>query len=141
MAKDTVLGALIDFFKHCPVLTEETINADNLPEEAPEYCIYAVPCKPVVTAYVDGSGIYQYLFVVAGREIYGDSDDNLDNAEKYEEIVDWIEAENKAQRLPKLSDGKEAQKIEVLTNGYVFDNEIDKAQYQIQCRLKYYKEP
>lgn len=141
--KDTIIGAIIKWFETCPTLQEikpdTEINADNLPENAFEYCIETVPCDPVITSYVDGSAIKQYLFLFAGREVFGDNTDNLSNSAIYEEVADWIEEQTKAKILPALPKGMEAQKLDVLTNGYVLDNDETKARYQIQCRLVYYK--
>ena len=36
--------------------------------------------------------------------------------------------------------GKTIKKIEAITCGYVFDTELDKAKYQIQCRIIYKQE-
>ena len=41
--------------------------------------------------------------------------------------------------LPEMDKGKRAIKIQALTNGYVFNADATKAQYQIQCQLIYYQ--
>ena len=146
--KHTIIGAVVRFFEGCPVLAarepapaneELEVNADNLPEEVQEYCIEAVPCKPVLRQYIDGSAIKQFEFVFASREAFGATPDNLGNSAFYEEVADWLENQSKAGNLPALPKGLEAQKLEVLTNGYVLDADETKARYQIQCRLRYYQ--
>lgn len=147
--KDTIIGAIVKYFEGCPVLTErepapanddpEVINVDNLPEQVQEYCIETVPCKPVLRAYVDGSAIKQIEFVFASREAFGVPLDNLGNSAFYESVADWLEDQSNAGNLPELPKGLEAQKLEVLTNGYVMDSDETKARYQIQCRLRYYQ--
>lgn len=146
--KDTIIGAVVKYFEGCPVIVERDpvpaneepeVNADNLPEEIQEYCIEAVPCKPVLRQYVDGSAVRQLEFIFASREAFGASLDNLGNSAFYEEVADWLETQSRAGNLPELPKGLEAQKLEVLTNGYVFDADETKARYQIQCRLRYYQ--
>lgn len=146
--KDTIIGAVVKFFEGCPVLTERDpvsannepeVNADNLPEETQEYCIEAVPCNPVLRQYVDGSAVKQFEFIFASREAFGAIPDNLGNSAFFEAVADWLEAQSRAGNLPDLPKGLEAQKLEVLTNGYVMDAEETKARYQIQCRLRYYQ--
>lgn len=146
--KDTIIGAAVKYFEGCPVLTEREpapanagleVNADNLPEEIQEYCIEAVPCKPVLRQYVDGSAVKQFEFIFASREAFGAIPDNLGNSAFFEAVADWLEAQSRAGNLPVLPKGLEAQKLEVLTNGYVMDADETKARYQIQCRLRYYQ--
>lgn len=138
MAKDTIIKSIREFLEACPVI-QERINLENLGDKTPEYCVETVPCNPVIKGYVDGSAKKQYLFVFAGREVFGDDIDNLTNSEFYEEIADWIEEQNNSGNLPQLDGKLEAQSLKVLTNGYVFANDETKARYQIQCRLTYYK--
>lgn len=142
MAKDTIIQSIIDFFKSCPLIGAEDGNADvvadNLKSDIPGYCIETVPCNPIVAQYVDGSAQMQYLFVFASREYFGANEENLENSKFFENVAEWISQQNYVGNLPALSKQKEAQKIDVLTNGYVIDNDEKKARYQMQCRLKYY---
>ena len=65
---------------------------------------------------------------------------NLDNIGFYEHFSDWLEEVSKAGDFPELDAGKTIKKIEAITCGYVFDTELDKAKYQIQCRIIYKQE-
>ncbi|MGN0441558.1 MAG: chloramphenicol resistance protein [Acutalibacteraceae bacterium] len=138
MARDTIITSIREFLETCPVI-QERIKLENLGEDTPEYCVETVPCNPVVKEYVDGSAKKQYLFVFAGREVFGDDIDNLTNSEFYESVAEWIEDQDCIGNLPQLGGKLEAQSLTVLTNGYVFANDETKARYQIQCRLTYYK--
>ena len=42
--------------------------------------------------------------------------------------------------LPELPDGMEAEELEVLSPGYIFDGAMENARYQISLRLLYVKE-
>lgn len=139
MAKDTIIKSVREFFETCPAVQDRIVNLENLGENAAEYCIETVPCDTILKSYVDGSARKQYLFVFAGREVFGEDIDNQSNAEFYEAVEKWIDEQNRQGNLPILPGSLEAQKLQVLTNGYVFDSDETKARYQIQCKLIYYK--
>jgi len=145
MPKDTIIKSITDWFEQSPVLRERIntnangVNVDNLPENDREYCIEAVPCDPVVRAYVDGSAKKQYMFVFAGREVFGEKLDNLSNSEFYENVANWIDEQADNGGLPQLPEPLETTKLTVTSCGYVIDSEESKARYQIQCRLEYYQ--
>ena len=42
--------------------------------------------------------------------------------------------------LPLIDNRRKAEKLEVTSNGYAFQTDVDKAQYQIQLRLIYIEE-
>nr|DAZ26039.1 MAG TPA: Minor capsid protein from bacteriophage [Caudoviricetes sp.] len=137
----SIIEALQKYIKACPLLKSGKINVDNLAAEPVRYCIESVPCQPVIRRYVDGASVNQYIFVLASRECYGQEvRQNIDNSAFYEQLVEWIEEQNKTGNLPKLGDGRTAQRIEILSSGYLFDATSDTAQYQLQMRLIYYKQ-
>lgn len=138
----TIFESIRKFISTCPYLNEfaQGIGVDFLNEEATSYSIEEVPANPIIKRYIDGSSIRQLIFIFSSREAYGaDAFINLDNIGFYEKFYSWIEAQNLNKNLPQI-DGGEALKIEALTNGYAFDTDIDKARYQIQCKLTYFKE-
>ena len=63
----------------------------------------------------------------------------MDVAGFYENFSEWLERCSLKGDLPELGEGKEAKKIQALTNGYVLNADETKAQYQIQCQLVYYQ--
>lgn len=138
----TVLESVRKFISTCPHLREfaQGIGVDFLSEEATSYSIEEVPANPIVKKYIDGSSIRQFIFIFSSREAYGsDAFINLDNIGFYEKFYSWIEEQNLNKNLPEIKCGKSV-KIEALTNGYAFETDIDKARYQIQCKLTYFKE-
>lgn len=138
---NTIILALFDWFDHAEVLSPDyDLNVDNLGEEAQQYSIEVVPCKPIITKYADGSSKNQYLFIFASRENYSEDEiNNMKNLEFYEKLEEWIENQSLSNKLPELPDGLTPQSVEVLSSGYVMDNDTKTARYQIQCRLKYIK--
>ena len=138
---DTIIQALFRWFESCEILSIDTeLNVDYLGEEAQQYCIEVVPCSPVIRRYADGSTKNQYLFIFASREYYSEDEcNNMKNLEFYEELEGWIENQSIRDKLPSLPAGDTPLSVEVLSSGYVMDNDTKTARYQIQCRLKYVK--
>ncbi|WP_195337065.1 chloramphenicol resistance protein [Paraclostridium bifermentans] len=139
----TIIESIRSFIKQCPFLEEfdgaVRIGVDYLDSEATTYSIEKVPCNPIIKKYVDGSSKRQEQFIFSSRESYGeDIFKNLDNINFYEKFASWIEENNDNENLPIL-DNKEALSLELTSNGYAFQTDIDKAQYQIQMRLEYFK--
>lgn len=137
-----MLNAIFEYFKSCPLLNGRKISIDYLGHEAIEYSIDIPPFeKDYKPAYVDGGGLKQFVFIFGSREYYGtDVMQNLENSGFYNNLVEWVEAQNKLENLPLLTSGKTAQRIEIDTPGYLFDSEERTARYQVQMRLVYYEE-
>lgn len=135
-----IIESIRNYIKTCPYLSEfsKGINVDFLDENTVSYSIEDVPAKPILKKYVDGSSKRQHLFIFTSRESYGsDVFQNIENSGFYEDFSNWIELKNNKGELPILEVDKESIKIETLTTGYAFETSIDKARYQIQCRLIY----
>lgn len=137
----SLVNDLRNYFLSCPLLKENSaLNVDFLSVDGIEYSIDTVPTETTIERYVDGSRLCQYSFVFASRENYNaDSLQNIENIAFYEKLEAWINQNNLKRNLPKLLDGT-AQKIEVTTAGYLFDENMTTARYQIQCRLIYIQE-
>lgn len=137
----SLVNDLRNYFLSCPLLKENSaLNVDFLSVDGIEYSIDTVHTETTIERYVDGSRLCQYSFVFASRENYNaDSLQNIENIAFYEKLEAWINQNNLKRNLPKLLDGT-AQKIEVTTAGYLFDENMTTARYQIQCRLIYIQE-
>lgn len=136
-----IIDSIRKYIKTCPHLNEfaEGINVDYLDDNATAYSIEEVPCEPIIKRYVDGSSKRQYQFIFASMESYGaDVLQNIDNSGFYEDFANWLDEQNSLNNLPKL-ELKEALRIEATTTGYAFQTDVDKARYQIQCRLIYFQ--
>lgn len=138
----TIIESIRNYIRECPYLDEfnKGINVDYLGENTTSYMIEEVPAPSIIKKYIDGSSVRQYLFVFASREIYGnDVIQNIENSGFYEDFANWLEEQTFAENLPILDRNKEARSIEATTSGYLFNVEMDKASYQIQCRLTYFQ--
>lgn len=137
---DTIIEALYDFFADCEFINGDRIHIDYLPEKAIQYSIDVVPCKPVIKQYVDGSAKKQYLFTFGSREYYSaELAQGIANSGFYEKLSDWIAEKSKSGDLPKLKNGKEALRLDVISSGYAIDSDTDNARYQLQCKLTYFE--
>lgn len=136
----TIIESVRDFLKGCPLLSDGKINVDFLPEAAATYSVDVTPVNPVLKSYIDGSSLRQFVFTFSTRTYYGDIvRQQLDNLCFFERFAEWIEAQNRARRFPKLGEGRTVRKLEVTTSGYVFATDTDTAKYQIQYRLTYFQ--
>lgn len=142
MAKaDSIIDALEKYFIGCELLKDGALRVDYLGEKPVEYIIEVLPCDPVVKRYLGGSTVRQYLFAFGSREFYSQERlQNIQNSAFYERLADWVETRSMSGVLPELPDGMEAQQLEVVSSGYLFDGSMTNARYQIQLRLLYFKE-
>lgn len=142
MAKaDSIIDALEKYFIGCELLKDGALRVDYLGEKPVEYTIEVLPCDPVVKRYLGGSTVRQYLFAFGSREFYSQERlQNIQNSAFYERLADWVETRSMSGVLPKLPDGMEAQQLEAVSSGYLFDGSMTNARYQIQLRLLYFKE-
>nr|DAS83765.1 MAG TPA: Minor capsid protein from bacteriophage [Caudoviricetes sp.] len=138
----TVIESLREYFDGCPLLKADAkLNLDYLGLEDVEYGIYSEPVNPIIKKYVDGDELKQHTFVFAVKNLMSDSYiTQLENISFFDKFIQWIEENNKQRNLPKLEGKRQAQRLEILTNGYLIAQDEGKAQYQIQMRLIYKEE-
>ena len=138
---DTIIQSLWDYFLACPLMCDRKINVDFLPEKSLEYSIDTTPATEIIKQYVDGSSVRQYLFVIRSVQDYGsDVLQNIANSGFFEYLSNWLEEQTRKKNFPTLPSGKEPQKIEAQSTGYLFVSGPDTGKYQIQCRLQYFQE-
>ena len=65
---------------------------------------------------------------------------NIANSSFYEDFAAWVEAQDAAGSFPELPKGMHAEQLTVLSSGYLFDESMQNARYQIQLELIYHKE-
>ena len=115
------------------------INVNYLADDDNSFSIEEVPAQTIVKKYVDGSSIRQYQFIFTSKEPYSEEIlQNIDNSSFYEDFANEIEEKNSKGDLP-LLDNLEVRSIEVTSNPYCVRATEDKAIYQINLNLKYFK--
>ena len=142
MAKaDSIIDALEKYFIGCELLKDGALRVDYLGEKPVEYTIEVLPCDPVVKRYLGGSPVRQSFFAFGSGDFSSHERlQNIQNSAFYELLADWVETRSMSGILPELPDGMEAQQLEVVSSGYLFDGSMTNARYQIQLRLLYFKE-
>ena len=115
-----------------------TIGVDALDNEIDNFSIDFLPSKRVLKTYLNGTTERQQLFVLAGRFAY--NNDNSVVLNFFNDLEQWIESNNNADTLPELTGKQIAEKVEVLSNGYLINQNGSEARYQIQLRLLYREE-
>lgn len=134
----TNIEAIRTYFQNCPLLADNKINIDGLPDADLEYSIDIVPANPVIKSYVDGSSLRQVVFVLASRNPYGpDVSLAIQTSGFYEKLSEWLESQTRLKQLPALGEGRAAQSIEAQTDGYLYSADRTTARYQIQLRMLY----
>ena len=134
-----IIESVRNYLLTCPLLNDSRVNIDWLGAEPAEYSIDGSPVNPIVKRYADGGTIRQFNFVFSSVEAYGqDVLNNIENSGFYEDFAEWLEKQNKTKILPEMDNRRKAIGIEALNTGYLFENTVDRARYQIQCRLLYY---
>ncbi len=141
MAVKSIMDGIADYFLRCPLLKDGVFRVDALGPDPVEYTIETGVFDPVIQRYIDGSSERQYQFQFGSREFYSmDRLQNIENSTFYEDLAEWVEEQSINGILPELPDGMEAEELEVLSPGYIFDGAMENARYQISLRLLYVKE-
>ena len=97
--------------------------------------------KDPIETYIDGSSDRRYQFNFGSREYYNmDRLQNIANSTFYEDFANWVEAQEAAGNFPELPEGMHPEQLSVLSSGYMFDESMRNARYQIQLELIYHKE-
>ena len=135
----SVLEGLRAYFYICPLLAKGQIRMEYLGAKKSGYSLESTPADPVYKQYASGDYLGQLLFVLASREEYGPEDRlAIESCGFYERLSNWVAEQNSSGILPELPDGKQAQRVELTTQGYAYTNDVRTARYQIQGRLIYY---
>lgn len=135
----SIIESIRTYFLDCPYLKDDVrLNIDFIGDNPIEYGIYSEPTVPVLKKYVDGDELKQFNFMFITRtEMSGDLITQLDNSAFFDNLVEWVQLQNRNKNYPQIEGNRYPIKIEVNNNGYMSSNNIDSAVYQIQMSLKY----
>ena len=142
MSNKKIIEAIREYIGNlsCMSTFANAINVNYLSDDDDSFSIEEVPCNPVIKKYVDGSSIRQYQFIFTSKEPYSEEIlQNIDNSTFYEDFANEIEKKNNNSIFPPIGEGLKAKSIEVISNPYCVRVTEDKAIYQINLNLKYYK--
>lgn len=138
---NSIIEGVSDFFMGCPLLKEGAFRVDALGDQPIEYIIETGIFSPVIETYIDGSSDRRYQFNFGSREYYDlDRFQTIANSTFYEAFANWVEAQDAAKNFPEMPKGMHPEKMRILSPGYLFDESMRNARYQIQIEIIYHKE-
>lgn len=130
------------WFRNCPALAEGSrFRMDYLAENPTEYALYAVPSQINYRENILGEEVPDDIqtvnYIFASKENYGaDTEQNLANLGFYDEVIDWILAQNTERNFPAINEGRIKSIVPTLT-AYPAQIGSDVAKYQIQLKITY----
>jgi len=141
---DTIIEALFDYFDSSPLMTDNRLNVDYLPEDTGqagiEYAIATSPTDEVITTYRNGGARCRYPFIISSVNDYGpDARQNIANTGFSETLAKWLREQSRLRNLPELPEGYTARSIRALGSGFLYQPDADAGKYQIQCEMEYYR--
>lgn len=148
MTEKPTIAALRAWLKTCPLIAEEqqatgaAFRIAGLDEEATAFSIEDSPGDPVITEYFSGRDMAKnYLFL--SRREYGEADVlTVQNSGFFEQLTDWVMAQNDCHHLPDLSGcggNKQPLGVSVTSTGYIVTSSAGSCRMQMQLRLTYYQ--
>ena len=143
-AKPTI-AALRAWLKTCPLIAEEqeatgaAFRIAGLDEDATAFSIEDSPGDPVITEYFSGRDMAKnYLFL--SRREYGEADVlTVQNSGFFEQLTDWVMAQNDCHHLPAMEAPRQPLSVSVTSTGYIVTSSAGSCRMQMQLRLTYYQ--
>ena len=135
----TFAQGFYEYFRGCPLFDKQNRMNFNYRGVAPaEYNIIAPPAGQPIKQYLSGSTICEKPVTISSVVSYGpDARVQIQNSAFFETFSDWIREQNASRNFPETPEGTYPVKLECVTDGYLYTNEENTAQYQIQLKLTY----
>ena len=146
MSEKATITAMREWLKTCPLIAEEqsengaAFRISGLsPEPVAEFSIEDSPGDPIITEYISGWEMAKnYLFL--SRREYSEVDAvSIQNSGFFEQLTEWVLAQNDRHHLPRLDGRKEALRVSVTSSGYIVTASAGSCKMQMQLRLEYYQ--
>lgn len=137
---DDIQRALIDWIGECPYIeSDEQILTDLLgPSSMPGYAISATGSE-ITKRYIRSGNDFQNTFALYARFRGKENAQRQKNARFLQNFMSWVLSRNQSKYFFPILNGN-VQSIET-SNGMLFDAEENgDAIYQVQIKLKFYKE-
>mgnify|MGYP001005606420 CR=1 FL=1 len=142
MAVSETTDNLRQWLRSCPALDDTNrFGVDYLTQDVTEYALYSSPSPVKTKIDILGNVLYNNIqelnFVFASREPYSvDVLQNLQNLGFFDEVRNWIFAQNTVKNFPDISEG-EVISLLPSTTQFIFEAGADNARYQIQLKITY----
>lgn len=139
------IAALRAWLKTCPLIAEEqeatgaAFRIAGLDEDATAFSIEDSPGDPEITKYFSGRDMAKnYLFL--SRREYGEADVlTVQNSGFFEQLTDWVMAQNDCHHLPAIEAPRQPLGVSVTSTGYIVTSSAGSCRMQMQLRLTYYQ--
>lgn len=141
-----IITALREWLKTCPLIAQEQAKngaafriSGLSPEPVAEFSIEDSPCDPVLATYFSGQDMARNFLFLSRRQ-YGEQDVlAVANSGFFEQLTDWVTAQNRQRHLPQLPGKKQALGVAVTSTGYIVTSSAGSCRMQMQLRLTYYQ--
>ena len=133
---------LREWFRTCPDLNRQNrLRVDYIAEQPTEYSIMATPSTLQYRENVLGERILmdrqRQNYVFMSRNIYGsDVEQNIETEGWYQDIVAWINEQNRKRNFPKIDEGT-VLSISATLTVQISEISTDNALYQIPIAIEY----
>ena len=143
MSEKATITAMREWLKTCPLIAEEqsengaAFRISGLsPEPVAEFSIEDSPTDPVTAVYFSGRNLAKSYIFVSRREAQSVQ---IANSGFFEQLTEWVLAQNDRHHLPQLGGRKEALRVSVTSSGYIVTASAGSCKMQLQLRLEYYQ--
>lgn len=139
------IAALRAWLKTCPLIADEqeatgaAFRIAGLEEESTAFSIEDSPGDPIITEYISGWEMAKnYLFL--SRREYSEVDAvSIQNSGFFEQLTDWVMAQNDCHHLPALEAPRQPLGVSVTSTGFIVTSSAGSCRMQMQLRLTYYQ--
>ena len=126
MSEKATITAMREWLKTCPLIAEEqTENGAAFrisglsPEPVAEFSIEDSPTDPVLTTYFSGRNMAKSYAFLSRREYSEAQSTQIANSGFFEQLTDWVLAQNDRHNLPQLEAPKQPLSVSVTASGYI----------------------
>ena len=146
MSEKATITAMREWLKTCPLIAEEQTEngaafriAGLSPEPVAEFSIEDSPTDPVLTSYFSGRNMAKSYVFLSRREYSEAQSVQIANSGFFEQLTDWVLAQNDCHHLPALAAPRQPIGIAVTSTGYIVTSSAGSCKMQMQLRLVYYQ--
>lgn len=134
----SMLQAIKDYLILFPLLQDDALfQSDHTTGSEVQYSILQLPGTKVLEEDLVGNKSCQYPFAFQSIESTMDELQRFANADFYDELDAWMEAQNDAEIFPALPPNHLPERVETLGWGYLMQEQTGTGVYQVQCRFLY----
>lgn len=145
MSEKPTITALRAWLKACPLIAEEqeasgaAFRIAGLDEDATAFSIEDSPGDPVLTEYFSGRDMAKNYLFLSRRECDETDVINVQNSGFFEQLTDWVMAQNDCHHLPALEAPRQPLGVSVTSTGFIVTSSAGTCRMQMQLRLTYYQ--